>query len=58
MQNARAGRTELLFLLIKPIVLWRSRSRHRPPYQSSGSLIGSLGNDNGDGNENFRNLHI
>ena len=29
MQNARAGRAELLFLLIKPIVLWRSRSRRR-----------------------------
>ena len=29
MQNARAGREELLFLLIKPIVLWRSRSRSR-----------------------------
>ena len=39
MQNARAGRAELLFLLIKPIVLWRSRSRHRPPYLGSGSLI-------------------
>ena len=33
MQNARA---ELLFLLIKPIVLWRSRSRHRPPYLKAG----------------------
>ena len=26
MQNPRAGRAELLFLLITPIVLWRSRS--------------------------------
>ena len=48
MQTARAGRAELLFLLIKPIVLWRSRSRHRRLYLSSGSLS----NDNGDGNEN------
>ena len=29
MKNARAGRTELLFLLIGAIVLWRSRSRRR-----------------------------
>ena len=32
MQNARArraGRAELLFLLIKPIVLWRPRRRRR-----------------------------
>ena len=34
-QNARAGRAELLFLLIKPIVLWRSRSRRRRPCVSS-----------------------
>ena len=46
--NARVGRAELLFLLIKPIVLWRSRSRHRRPYLRSGSLS----NDNGEGNEN------
>ena len=35
MQNTRAGRAELLFLLIKPIVLWRSRSRRRRPCVSS-----------------------
>ena len=29
MQNARAGRAELLFLLIKPVILWRSRRRLR-----------------------------
>ena len=30
MKNARAGRVELLFLLIRVIVLWRSRSRRLP----------------------------
>ena len=35
MQNERAGRAELLFLLIKPIVLWRSRSRGRRSCVSS-----------------------
>ena len=29
MKNACAGRAELLFLLVRAIVLWRSRSRRR-----------------------------
>ena len=29
MKNARARRAELLFLLIRAIVLWRSRRHHR-----------------------------
>ena len=35
MHNTRAGYAELLFLLIKPIVLWRSLSRRRFPCVSS-----------------------
>ena len=31
-QNARAGRAERLFLFIKRIVLWLSRSHRRRPY--------------------------
>ena len=29
MKNARAGRAELLFFLVRAIVLWRSRNRRR-----------------------------
>ena len=31
MREARAGRAQLLFLLIKPVVSWRFRSRLRRP---------------------------
>ena len=40
MQNARAERAELLFLLIKPIVLWRYRTCSRRSCVSS--LMSSL----------------
>ena len=45
MKNARAGRAELLFLLIGAIVLWRSRSSGCRPYVSSlvFALSGRLG---------------
>ena len=56
MKNARAGRAELLFLLTRAIVLWRSLSRRRRPCVSS--LLGSFSNDNGDVNENVTILRI
>ena len=45
MKHARAGRAELLFLLIGAIVLWRTRSRGCRPYVSSlvFALSGRLG---------------
>ena len=56
MKNARAGHAELLFLLTRAIVLWRSLSRRRRPCVSS--LLGSFSNDNGDVNENVTILRI
>ena len=47
-QNVNAL-AELLFLLIKPIVLWRSRCRCRRRCLSS---FGSLSNKDGNGDEN------
>ena len=43
-KNARAGRAELLFLFIKPIVMWSSRSRRRRPCSSFLSVINVLAN--------------